>query len=339
MAIRFALFLFLSYLGISAQKVNTSYIDQLSDQFTIRGFLGLRTNSFETNQFNSEGELDYRIALAPRIGAGFAYKWLNINTSLVKIYNPDKDKKGITDQFDFQWNWFFTALSADVRLQRHQGYYLQNSSDIIMWNEQNQDLYKRRDIITFSAGGTVRFYPNYKKYSIKSVFAQTQKQLKSAGSPEIAIRYNYLNLSSDSSIVPQNLKVNVDAFDFKTLTFRDIGIGLGYGYTYVYNDWYLNLSATGYLLSQEVGFSEGGTAPYQNDFQVNFQLKGALGYQTNEHTICLNVHADQIYTNWQSSHQILYEYSKIRLIYAYRFNLKEYIKQLKQKRNETKKSK
>ena len=301
-----------------AQRINEKYIKRFPHSITTRGFLGTKPNEFKLEDNRTSGLLSYRVATAPRFGGGISYKWFSFASSLFKINEPNENQKGITNQFDLQWNFFMRLLSIDLRIQRHEGYYLENSSVIKNWDQTKDDLYQRFDLITASVGGNIRYNFNYQKYSPRAIFTQTERQLKSAGSPSFGFRWNFLSVKSDSSIVPENIESTFANFNLNQLFFSDIGFGLGYDYTFIRDKWFFNIGLMGFVVHQNVNFYESGMLKKQIGLQVNFQTRTALGYSNDNMYIGFTAVSDQMYSNWQNTKNIIYSFSKIRFIFARR---------------------
>ena len=303
-----------------AQRINEKYIKRFPQSITAKGFIGTKPNEFKLEDNLTSGILSYKVATAPRFGGGISYKWFSVASSLFKLNEPNENQKGITNQFDVQWNFYLRLLSIDLRIQRHEGYYLENSNAIKNWDEIKNGLYQRYDLITSSVGGNIRYNFNYQKYSPRAIFSQTERQLKSAGSPSLGFRWNILGVECDSSIVPENIESTFSNFNLNQLSFSDIGIGLGYGYTFIRDRWFFNIGFMGFVVHQNVNFYENGLLQKQIGLQVNFQSRTALGYSNDNIYFGFTAVADQMYSNWQNNKNIIYSFSKIRLIFAKRIH-------------------
>lgn len=316
--------LFLSLFSFS-QRLNDNYILRYPYGVGIKTFIEQKDNTLLIDNNSGEGKLDYHVSPTPRLGFGFSYKWINVATTVTRLGTPERQKKGLTQEFDFQWNLYFRTISADIRLQRYEGYYLENSEDIIDWTTLNNKFYQRNDLISQSIGGNVRYIRNNKKYSARAVFSQTERQLKSAGSSIFGLRWNILDVQADSSLVPFNFKYQLNDIRIKTLSINDVGIGFGYGYTFVKNKWFFNLGIMGFVLGQKIVFTSESAEFEQDGLQINFNSRGALGYHSDNTYFGLLFVNDQMRSNWQNLLDIDYSFSKSRLMWVKRIHLKENI--------------
>ena len=58
----------------------------------------------------------------------------------------------------------------------------------------------------------------------------------------------------------------------------------------------------------------------QSGLQVNGQFLSAFGYSNDNYYIGLTIVADEMYSNWQNNKDIIYTFSKTKLIYAKRIH-------------------
>ena len=278
----------------------------------------------------SEAEANYGTSQVPRIGIGASYKWMSFLTSITPLHKIDKDRKGATQQMDIQWNLYLKALSIDLRYQQYQGYYLENSNDITNWDMAKNSYYKREDLMTTSVGANIRYNFNYKKFSQKAVFSQTEKQLKSSGTFSVGVRWNILKIQADSALVPSNLEKSFINFDIDNSTIYDQGVGFGYSYSFVHKNWFANLSAMPFFLYQIFTYNSlNNTTHSLTSPQFVFQLRGAIGYNGHHDYCGITFVNDQMRSRWKDAHDIGYNFANIKLFYARRFNLE---KQKKSKR-------
>ncbi len=305
-----------------AQRVNNRYIKTYPYSSTIRGFIGGKANRLSLEDKIGTGNLNYKVAIAPRLGAGIAYRWFSISSSLFKLGEPDETERGVTDQIDFQWNFYLRSFTIDMRLQRYKGYFLENSNAINNWENLKEGLYKRTDLITSSLGGNIIYNFNHRKYSPKAVFSQTERQIKSAGSFSLGLRLSALVVEADSSIIPNQISYTFENFDIDQLSFNDIGVGLGYGYTFVNGKWFLNIGAIGYLVNQELEFKGLNIFEESTGNQINFQTRAAFGFANNNLYLGFTAVSDQMYSNWQNSKDFIYTFSKTRFMLAKRIHHK-----------------
>lgn len=317
------LLLLIGFNSLNGQRINKQYIERYPFSLGLKTFIEGKDNALLIKNNAGDGFLNYKITPTPRLGLGISYKWLNISSTVTRLGAPEVDKKGLTQEFDFQWNMYFRTICSDVRLQRYEGYYLENSDEIKNWSDNNTEFYQRHDLITQSIGGNLRYIRNNKKYSARAVFSQTERQLKSAGSTVLGVRWNFLNVLADSSLIPNNFNHELNNIHINSLTIADLGAGFGYGYTFVKRNWFFNLGIMGFLLTQNIKFSTANSSFEQGGLQINFNSRGALGYHSDNTYFGFLFVNDQMRSNWQNLLDIDYTFSKTRLMWVKRFHFKE----------------
>lgn len=169
----------------------------------------------------------------------------------------------------------------------------------------------------------MRYNFNHQRYSQKSVFSQTERQKKSAGSTVIGIRWNYLGINSDSSIVPKLIEPKFQGFYLKTAEIYDQGIGAGYAYSLVYNNWFCNLTVMPWALYQTLNFKEVNTNKTNQLYSLQWviQTRGAIGYHGKKDYYGLVFVTDQMRSRWKDAHDIGYNFGNVKFFYSRRINL------------------
>ena len=310
--------------SILFSQIDSTYIQKFPNTLTVKPFVDYKVNQFFIDDDITGGEAKYGTSQVPRIGIGASYKWMSFLVAVSPLLKLDKDRKGATQQMDIQWNVYLKALSIDLRYQQYQGYYLENSTDILNWDMDKYNYYKREDLITTSIGANVRYNFNHKTFSQKALFSQTEKQLKSAGTFTVGVRWNVLTIKADSALVPSNLEKEIIDFDLDNSTFYDQGIGLGYSYSFVHKNWFANLSAMPFLLFQIFTYDSPNNTKYTlMSPQIILQLRGAIGYNSHQNYCGITFVNDQMRSRWKDAHDIGYNFANIKLFYARRFKIEK----------------
>jgi hypothetical protein len=308
--------------SILFSQIDSTYIKKYPNTLTVKPYLDYKVNQFVMDDDITGGEANYGTSQVPRIGFGASYKWMSFLVAVSPLLKLDKDRKGATKQMDIQWNVYLKALSIDLRYQQYHGYYLENSTDILNWNMDKYNYYKREDLMTNSIGANIRYNFNHKTFSQKALFSQTEKQLKSAGTFTIGVRWNVLTIKADSALIPTKLEKGFINFDINNSTIYDQGIGLGYSYSYVHNNWFANLSAMPFLLYQIFNYDAPDNRTHAlMSPQFILQLRGALGYNSNKNYCGITFVSDQMRSRWKDAHDIGYNFANIKLFYARRFKI------------------
>jgi hypothetical protein len=319
-------------------QIDTNYIKKYPNTLTVKPYFDYKINQFVLEDNVTGGIANYGTSQVPRIGIGASYKWMSFLASITPLVELDRERKGATQQMDIQWNVYLKAFSVDIHFQQYQGYFLENSTDIVNWNLEENSYYKREDLLTTSVGANIRYNFNHKIFSQKAVFSQTEKQLKSAGTFSAGIRWNVLSIQADSLFAPSKLEKEFINFDLDNGTFYDQGFGFGYSYSFVHKNWFANLSMMPFLLHQVFTFvTPDNTTHTLKSLQLIVQWRGAIGYNSHQNYCGITFVSDQMRSRWKDAHDIGYNFANIKLFYARRFKIQK--RKKKKKREKTKKPK
>ena len=216
-------------------KYDTNYIKDLSDRLSIRVYGISKFNKFEINDTESKSKVKYAPNSNLNFGIGISYKWFGLGVAInIPIINNDDNKFGKTTRFDAQTNIFTRNLAIDVYYQYYKGFYIENPGSYLNDWKPADPHPQRPDITTTSLGGSCLYAFNYKKYSAKAAFVQTEMQKRSAGSFLLGGYFSWFDVLGDSSFIPFELK---DYFDstrhFNKVSVFGIGVAGGYSHTFV----------------------------------------------------------------------------------------------------------
>ena len=304
-------------------SIDTSFIKTFPKALTVKPYLDYKINQFRLDDDITNSQLNYFTYQAPNIGFGAAYKWMSFLAGIAPLYSLDKERKGITKQMDIQWNIYLKALSTDLRYQQYEGYFLNNSEDLLNFNEDSSGHYKRPDLSTTSVGLNLRYTFNSNKFSQKAVYSQTERQLKNSGAFSIGVRWNMLMVEADSSFIPSMITPKFDDFEIELMEIYDQGVGFGYSYSFVKGYWFANISAMPWIIGQSFNFKKVGSEELKKlpSVQFTIQARGAIGFN-GKHDYCGIVFvSDQMRSRWKNSHDVSYDFANIKLFYARRFKL------------------
>ena len=228
-------------------KLNPVFIKDYKHLFTTRFYLLSESVGFRIKPSNQEVSLNYTPNNDIKNGLAFFHKWYGVGLA---INNPfagrDIDRKGKSSIFDIRLNAYGSAIAAELSLQDYQGFFLKNMlQQPLTWNPESP-YFQRPDMHIFSTSAILYYIVNHKKHSIRAAYLQNERQLKSSGSLIVMPSFVYLNLESDSCLIPDfyssTYPVQNDEY-IRSGKFFTYGISFGYSYTYVFSKYfYINLS-------------------------------------------------------------------------------------------------
>jgi len=264
--------------------------------------------------------LKYKPNVALSIGPGFGYKWFGIDLSFFSVGRKSESIYGKTQKFDIQTHLYLKRFIADFVFQSYQGFYhdtlkLKDTTQIIL-----QHTTIRPDIRMASIGGTIMYFTNYKKFSFKSTFSQTEFQKKSAGTWAFGLNFHYFGITGDSSLINQSYKAYFDSSTYyKSIYTSNWGIIGGYFHTFTLHRWFTTLSLLiGFNGKKELFTLEDNVVKRDTiNLSTKLELRLGLGYNANRVYFGINFVGDSFI--YSKSTQ---EYGTIRLYLGYRFSPK-----------------
>jgi len=248
------------------------------------------------------------------IGIGTFYRSVGVWTGL-RLDAFDKNKKALS--IDLQLNQYGDRFSNDMYFQYYKGLYLENLEGFGRFSPLPTSTQFRKDLRVVNYGLNSNYYFNWKRFSIRSAFVQSEVQKKSAGSMVIGGSIANFNFSADSSIIP-----NSELFTAQSIrsgNFLSLAGNLGYSHTFIWKkNMYTSISAIvgpgisawSYLIDDASG--DKGIRP---SFRVGGRF--AVGYNAERYFAGISSVIDQ-FTIFFNDNNVSYTYGNVRLFVGYR---------------------
>ncbi len=259
----------------------SSNIVSYTDRLIVRPILmfpTLELRIFSKNDPEKEDDssgISYNPQSRLSAGAGLSWKgWgFTISESVIPLNARDGSQEGKTDALDLQFFSYFRKLQLDLYYQHYSGYYYQSS------NDNNDDADFRSDLSLTNAGVNL-LYVFSDRYSLRSSFNQTERQIDSSGSWLAMASYNYLKISSAYSLIPpdQEEMFGTDS-GYKGGRYTGFSLLSGYSYTFIFFDrWYTTLALLvgGGWMYQDYTVAAGNVKAHSLSSKYNGRL--AFGY-------------------------------------------------------------
>ena len=304
-------------------QVNTEYVENLSDGFTAKTFLKIKSHRFMINDELNDLEIKYKPNANITSGFGFNYRWLGLAVAFKAPYlNSDNDKYGNTKQFDIQANIYSSNFVFDINLIHYQGFYLENVEEL--YNIDDIKEYPTREDITSSTiGGSFYYIANGDEFSYKAAYIQNEVQKKSAGSLIIGSFISIYGMQADSSIVPFEFRDSVQAeTNFKAASSLNFGASLGYVHTFVtMDDFFLTFGFVPGIGLQ--GFSRelenGEIIDSELGGMIKLHLRMAFGYSREKHFGSITFVNDSYVIGEEDKLLLNYGFGSLKLTFGLRF--------------------
>jgi hypothetical protein len=215
-----------------------TYIDDLHGKISFKLYTLNRTNSFSISDVDNKFVTNYEPNVGADLGFGVLFRWLKLGVSFAKLgKNGPESTHGETTRFDLQGHMFTKKVGADLNLQFYNGFYMSNPAAFNKDWKSGDPYPQRSDIRTISIGTSVYYVFNHEKFSLQSVYVQSEWQKKSAGSFFLGSSLNTFAILADSAISPENFSnpTNQSKF-FEEARLRSLAPLLGYSYTLVLSE-------------------------------------------------------------------------------------------------------
>ncbi len=170
----------------SSAQVDSSYVDFFSKKFSISPFVSTRNLLMElkpregNRSFVNINTINYRPNVRSVLGIGLFYKNIGLNLAFqVQNSLSDVEKYGETDYLDLGLQYVKRKLIVDLYYKDYHGFadfntknYTPNAEGLTLRGDLELHYWKAKGIYLF----------NGNKYSYKSAFNSTERQIKSVGS-------------------------------------------------------------------------------------------------------------------------------------------------------------
>jgi len=229
--------------GLHGQETPAGYLEEIGNDLTLSGrYLHRYSYLRITSRLNQEAPpVIYVPNVGGAIGATVKYKWLSLGYTF-KL--PRHNDLGNTKYTDLTLGIQGRRYSLWFYYLRYRSLYIRNFEATGGLSPGSTPL---RPDMRVTTTGLLSTYSFRKNFSIKAAFAQTERQLKSAGSFLLIMGDRFSSLTNDSSFIPLSLEEDFDIThtlsDIRTNT---LTVAPGGGYTFVLSR-YLTFTSILYL--------------------------------------------------------------------------------------------
>lgn len=260
-----------------------TYIDDLEHTISFKLFTINRTNNFTITDVGNNFESNFEPNVGSDLGVGLLYKWIKVGLAFARLGRDGSTAThGETRRFDLQGHLFTKKVGADLSVQFYRGFYLSNPSAFDENWKVGNPYPQRSDIRTVSLGSSAYYVFNHKKFSLQSVYVQSEWQKKSAGSLFLGGTINTFAIIGDSAISPSKLQNGLNETEFyQDARIRSLAPLIGYSYTLVLKEHlFTNVTLSpGLALAHVKLRNEDGIIAYKkNGITPRLGMRFGLGY-------------------------------------------------------------
>ncbi len=305
-------------------KIDTTYIEDYHDMFTLRTIAVVRYNNFTLTDNVSGAKMQYGINDNLSMGLGLSFKSIGVEYQQ-KIY-------GNSIQYSLATGGNSRRFIYDVYYRYTKGFRSRDrylTGDTLLGKPLWDYLY-RPDITNYNAGFNFLYVFNNKKFSSAAPYSFTQRQKKNAGSLLLGTYALLYGLTADTVMFPDSLRNSFQPeLQFKNASSYTWGISCGYTYTVTIGKyWYLNMSTVPGISFQ--GFYSTNAfdqISYQNgSLGLTLQSKFSIGFNKKLNYLGLCYAANNYLINNDSRSSLNYKFSSIRIYYGHRFDIRSFLK-------------
>lgn len=260
-------------------SVRRYYIKAFPDDFFIYPVLKQRGLNFELSKPDRSSLLTYKPNNTFSLGVGAYIFELGVELAFaIPLQEKSIEKFGESMARDLQLNVLTTRWGVDLFYQRYQGFYIVDNEDLPMAAEPFP---QRPDIGIKNFGFTWHYVFNHQKFSFRSAYNYSERQLYSKGSFLMFSALSTFRVAGDSSIVTANRRMQLGSeVDFTRLRYTTFSIAPGYTFNLTYNNFFLNttlaLGPAHHWISYDL--EAGATREYNIAINTFFGARVAIGY-------------------------------------------------------------
>jgi hypothetical protein len=220
-------------------SVRDLYIKKFPDHFFLYPLIKQRSLSFELEKRDRTETLTYRPNNTYSFGVGFYLFELGFELGFAV---PLDEKKtaiyGKSHARDWQLNAYGKRWGLDGFYQKYGGFYVTDKVNPV---PANTAFPQRSDIVSRNFGITTNYVFNKEKFSFRSVYNFSERQIFSAGSFLAFASVNAFKLSADSSIIDTRQEgIFGKKVSFKNLSYTSISLAPGYTYSLIFKSFFIN---------------------------------------------------------------------------------------------------
>ncbi|MGC3944989.1 MAG: DUF4421 family protein [Chryseolinea sp.] len=206
------------------------YIQSYPDHFFVWPVLKQRQLEFRIEDVETrDARLIYRPNRPYSLGMGvYMFEVVLELTGSLPVSSHSEEIYGESRARDFQVNMFGKKWGVDLYRQKYEGFYIVDPENPVPPDTPHP---QRPDIYTRNLYGTVSYTFNNKKFSLRSAYNFTERQLKSSGSFLLFGSLNGFKTRGDSALLGSEYQAKFGS-DAKIMEINSTHFGVAPGYTY-----------------------------------------------------------------------------------------------------------
>ena len=259
-----------------SDSLRARYVHEYPDYFFIWPVIKYRSLSFEVGK---AGDAKDNVEFIPNnsvaMGVGFYIFELGFELAFaVPLDQQDVNRFGESKARDIQLNVLSKKWGADLYYQKYEGYYKDDSRVTI---PEPLPLPQRPDINTRNIGISGFYVFNHRKFSLRSSFNFSERQLQSKGSFIVYGTINSFRLIADSVVLSPDTQVGLGkGSDFQNLRYTTFSLAPGYSYNIIKKKFFANLTLS-FGPAHHWVYLQDGSGNERDDLNINSTITGRFG--------------------------------------------------------------
>ena len=260
-------------------SVRRYYIKTFPEDFFVYPVLKQRGLNFELSKPDRASLLTYKPNNTFSLGVGAYIFEVGVELAFaIPLKEKSIEKFGESEARDLQLNVLTKRWGVDAFYQRYRGFYIVDDENLPMASEPFP---QRSDIGTKNFGFTWHYVFNHQKFSFRSAYNYSERQLYSKGSFLLFSALSTFRVAGDSSIVTASRQMEFGSeVDFTRLRYTTFSIAPGYTFNLTYNNFFLNTTFAVGPAHHWINYDleTGATREYEIDINTFFGARVAIGY-------------------------------------------------------------
>lgn len=260
-------------------SVRRYYIKGFPDYFFIYPVLKQRTLNFEMAKTDRSSVLTYKPNNTYSLGVGAYIFELGVELAFaIPLRERSLERFGESKARDIGLNVLSKRWGVDAFYQRYRGFYLLDKESQPLPDEAYP---QRPDINIKNFGVTGHYVFNHQKFSFRSAYNFSERQLYSKGSFLLFSSIYTFRVASDSSIIKGDRQIDFgENVNFVRLRYTTFSIAPGYTFNLTFNNFFLNTTLAFGPAHHWVNYDLEGSTSTSHDIAINsfFGARVAIGY-------------------------------------------------------------
>lgn len=226
-------------------------------------------------------DLNYQADANSVTGIELAYDKFGVSFGVKATPPLDIERKGKTDYKNIGFSFGGNRWLLETTFRRYKGFYENNTSNYTPGFDSTGNFYQDPGFLNQSVRAKFIYFFNHEKFSYKSSFSCSYRQLKSAFSWIVVSNLYHNKLVTDSFFIPEPLQFyyNRQAYLSRLGT---VGLSFGGGFSVNFVLWKRFFANFTLALDPELQFAKYGYYPtaYEKGVRVNMagDIRGGFGY-------------------------------------------------------------